>query len=95
MGGIYPVYLCNRLCREGLAASYCMSFRCDQLDAAIAGDSDEGEQQFRDDVEHAIRDEIEHVRSVATLALRLSEKCSASSSGDIRSVAEVGGHWRG
>jgi DNA invertase Pin-like site-specific DNA recombinase len=35
-GGIYPVYLCNRLCREGLAASYCMSFRCDLLDAVIA-----------------------------------------------------------
>ena len=38
-GGIYPVYLCNRLCREGLAASYCMSFRCDQLDAAIAAEA--------------------------------------------------------
>jgi Recombinase/Recombinase zinc beta ribbon domain len=35
-GGIYPVYLCNRLCREGLAASYCISFRCDLLDAVIA-----------------------------------------------------------
>jgi hypothetical protein len=38
-GGIYPVYLCNRLCREGLAASYCMSFRCDQLDAAITAEA--------------------------------------------------------
>lgn len=38
-GGIYPVYLSNRLCREGLAASYCMSFRCDLLDAAIAAEA--------------------------------------------------------
>jgi DNA invertase Pin-like site-specific DNA recombinase len=35
-GGIYPTYLCNRLLREGLATSYCMSFRCDLLDAAIS-----------------------------------------------------------
>ncbi|CAA9288791.1 MAG: hypothetical protein AVDCRST_MAG93-3737 [uncultured Chloroflexia bacterium] len=56
------------------------------------GDSDEGEQRFRDDTEHPIRSETEHVRSAATLALRLSEKCSASSSPDIRSEAEVGGH---
>jgi DNA invertase Pin-like site-specific DNA recombinase len=35
-GGIYPTYLCNRLVREGLAASYCMSFRSDLLDAAIS-----------------------------------------------------------
>jgi DNA invertase Pin-like site-specific DNA recombinase len=38
-GGLYPAYLCNRLCREGLAASYCMSFRCDQLDAAITAEA--------------------------------------------------------
>ena len=31
-------------------------------------DSDEGEQRFRDDAEHAIRSETEHVRSAATLA---------------------------
>ena len=35
-GGMYPTYLCNRLLREGLASSYCMSFRCDLLDAAIS-----------------------------------------------------------
>jgi DNA invertase Pin-like site-specific DNA recombinase len=35
-GGIYPTYLCNRLLREGLATSYCMSFRCELLDAAIS-----------------------------------------------------------
>jgi len=35
-GGIYPTYLCNRLLREGLATSYCMSFRCDLLDAVIS-----------------------------------------------------------
>src|SRR6516225_1070207 len=35
-GGIYPCYLCNRLSRDGLASKYCMNFRCDLLDAAIA-----------------------------------------------------------
>jgi DNA invertase Pin-like site-specific DNA recombinase len=35
-GGIYPTYLCNRLVREGLATNYCMSFRCDLVDAAIS-----------------------------------------------------------
>jgi len=35
-GGIYPCYLCNRLRRDGLASKYCMNFRCDLLDAAIA-----------------------------------------------------------
>jgi hypothetical protein len=35
-GGIYPTYLCNRLLREGLATNYCMSFRCDLLDAVIS-----------------------------------------------------------
>lgn len=35
-GGVYATYLCNRLLREGLATSYCMSFRCDLLDAAIS-----------------------------------------------------------
>ena len=34
--GIYPTYLCNRLVREGLASNYCMSFRCDLVDAAIS-----------------------------------------------------------
>ena len=80
---------------EGEATDAAGLVRMDRKRAKTIGDSDEGEQQFRDDVEHAIRDEIEHVRSVATLALRLSEKCSASSSVDIRSVAEVGSHWRG
>jgi hypothetical protein len=35
-GGIYPCYLCNWLRREGLASKDCMSFRCDQLDAAVS-----------------------------------------------------------
>jgi hypothetical protein len=35
-GGIYATYLCNHLLREGLATSYCMSFRCDLLDGAIS-----------------------------------------------------------
>jgi DNA invertase Pin-like site-specific DNA recombinase len=35
-GGIYPTYLCNRLVREGLANNYCMSFRCDLLDAVVS-----------------------------------------------------------
>jgi hypothetical protein len=35
-GGIYPTYLCNRMVREGLASNYCMSFRCDLVDAAIS-----------------------------------------------------------
>ncbi len=34
-GGIYPVYLCNRLRREGLATKDCMSFRCDLVDPVI------------------------------------------------------------
>ena len=35
-GGIYPMYLCNWLRREGLATKDCMSFRCDLLDAAVS-----------------------------------------------------------
>jgi DNA invertase Pin-like site-specific DNA recombinase len=35
-GGIYPMYLCSWLRREGLAAKDCMSFRCDLLDAAVS-----------------------------------------------------------
>jgi DNA invertase Pin-like site-specific DNA recombinase len=35
-GGIYPMYLCSWLRREGLASKDCMSFRCDLLDAAIS-----------------------------------------------------------
>lgn len=37
-GGIYPCYQCNWLRREGLAGKDCMSFRCDLLDAAVAGE---------------------------------------------------------
>jgi hypothetical protein len=37
-GGIYPCYQCNWLRREGLANKDCMSFRCDLLDAAVAGE---------------------------------------------------------
>jgi Recombinase zinc beta ribbon domain len=33
--GIYPVYLCNRLRRDGLAHRDCLSFRCDPLDNAV------------------------------------------------------------
>jgi DNA invertase Pin-like site-specific DNA recombinase len=34
-GGIYPMYLCNRLRRDALATKDCMSFRCDVLDPVI------------------------------------------------------------
>jgi DNA invertase Pin-like site-specific DNA recombinase len=35
-GGIYPLYLCNRLRREGLMHKDCLNFRCDLLDYAVA-----------------------------------------------------------
>ena len=35
-GGLYPVYLCSRRRREGLATTDCMSVRTDRLDNAIA-----------------------------------------------------------
>jgi DNA invertase Pin-like site-specific DNA recombinase len=35
-GGIYPMYLCSWLHREGLATMDCMGFRCDLLDAAVS-----------------------------------------------------------
>ena len=35
-GGIYPMYLCNWLHREGLATKDCLSLRCDVLDSVIA-----------------------------------------------------------
>jgi Recombinase zinc beta ribbon domain len=35
-GGIYPVYQCNWLRREGLATKSCMSVRTDLLDAALS-----------------------------------------------------------
>jgi DNA invertase Pin-like site-specific DNA recombinase len=35
-GGFYPMYLCNWLPRDGLAAKGCLFFGCDVLDAAIA-----------------------------------------------------------
>jgi DNA invertase Pin-like site-specific DNA recombinase len=35
-GGIYPMYLCSWLRREGLATKDCMNFRCDLLDAAVS-----------------------------------------------------------
>ena len=35
-GGIYPMYQCNWLHREGLATKDCLSFRCDVLDSVIA-----------------------------------------------------------
>lgn len=35
-GGVYPMYLCTWLRREGLATKDCMNFRCDLLDAAIS-----------------------------------------------------------
>lgn len=34
-GGIYPMYECNALRREGLSGSSCMSVRCDLLDGAV------------------------------------------------------------
>jgi len=35
-GGLYPIYQCNALRREGLATKDCMNFRCDRLDTVIA-----------------------------------------------------------
>jgi DNA invertase Pin-like site-specific DNA recombinase len=35
-GGIYPMYLCSWLHREGLATKDCMGFRCDLLDAVVS-----------------------------------------------------------
>jgi DNA invertase Pin-like site-specific DNA recombinase len=35
-GGIYPIYECNRLKRDGLASRSCGCVRCDLLDKAIA-----------------------------------------------------------
>jgi DNA invertase Pin-like site-specific DNA recombinase len=35
-GGIYPMYQCNWVHREGLATKDCLSFRCDALDSVIA-----------------------------------------------------------
>jgi len=35
-GGFYPMYLCNWLPRDGLAAKGCLFFGCDVLDAAVA-----------------------------------------------------------
>lgn len=34
-GGVYPMYVCNWLHREGLATKDCMGFRCDVLDPVI------------------------------------------------------------
>ncbi|MCY4025513.1 MAG: recombinase family protein [Acidobacteria bacterium] len=36
-GGIYATYECNARRREGVAASRCMSLRCDLLDTAVSG----------------------------------------------------------
>jgi len=35
-GGLYPIYQCNALRRQGLATKDCMNFRCDLLDTVIA-----------------------------------------------------------
>ena len=35
-GGIYPLYECTRLKREGLACRSCMHLRCDLLDKPVA-----------------------------------------------------------
>jgi DNA invertase Pin-like site-specific DNA recombinase len=35
-GGLYPIYQCNALRREGLATKDCMSVRCDRLDVVVA-----------------------------------------------------------
>jgi DNA invertase Pin-like site-specific DNA recombinase len=37
-GGIYPLYLCSRLRREGLAPKDCLSCRCDLVDAAVSAE---------------------------------------------------------
>jgi hypothetical protein len=38
-GGIYPVYDCSWLRRDGLATSNCMTIRCDVLDKAVAAEA--------------------------------------------------------
>jgi DNA invertase Pin-like site-specific DNA recombinase len=35
-GGIYPIYECNWLRREGLATKNCLNFRCDLLDPVVS-----------------------------------------------------------
>src|SRR5467141_4155335 len=35
-GGIYPIYECNWLHREGLASKNCLNFRCDLLDPLVS-----------------------------------------------------------
>jgi DNA invertase Pin-like site-specific DNA recombinase len=35
-GGIYPIYECNWLHREGLATKNCLNFRCDLLDPMVS-----------------------------------------------------------
>jgi DNA invertase Pin-like site-specific DNA recombinase len=35
-GGIYPIYECNWLHREGLASKNCLNFRCDLLDPVVS-----------------------------------------------------------
>lgn len=35
-GGLYPLYECNWLRREGASTTSCMSVRCDKIDAAIS-----------------------------------------------------------
>lgn len=38
-GGVYPQYLCSWQRRDGLAKRDCLSFRCDLLDTATAGEA--------------------------------------------------------
>ena len=37
-GGIYPIYECNWLHREGLATKNCLNFRCDVLDPVVSAE---------------------------------------------------------
>jgi hypothetical protein len=58
-GGIYPCYLGNRLRRDGSASKDGMSFRCDLLDTAIAGEVLKALQPAEIELALAARQELE------------------------------------
>jgi hypothetical protein len=58
-GGIYPVYLCNRLRREGLAHKDCLRFRCDLLDNAVTEEALQALQPAQLELAVAALEELE------------------------------------
>src|SRR6266851_9943911 len=60
------------------------------MDLKTIADSGEGERLFRRERERHSGPKANSARSVATLALRLCRKCSASSRKTVRSEAEEG-----